>query len=1004
MWLLLFLTACNNYVYAQNRVSGFLLYENIQGLSSGKLPAICQSTDGFLWIASENGLIRFDGYRYKRIVEAENTITDNYVTDVATDSSGNVWIGGLTKGLSRYNIKSKKYKLYKSLWQAKPGEQRINRIVTLPDGQVWLATGGNGLACYTEVADSFMFYKPSLVKQPVTETIIDEYNVIDFVIDKQSPHIIWLVTPRRVFAFNTRTKVFSHVQVELAPGVTFSCIEYDNRKGLWLGTIAGGTFFYDIVTGRFNDHPIVINGQEVKGIHNADVSFINDSTLWWACEEFGLLEFDTKKNRFSFAGPAFRYDSTQKSNYSFFRITKSNDAGIFVSMAGGYLQYHPYYKRLNRLLPNGPLAQTAQASAVVFNNKQQQYIIVGTKNSPVQVLSAGLKPLAQYSFPARKEGSHIVAAAQNAQQNITLLAEDGALYKLPENGNTLLHAATIASNGFAKGLEAGNNGEWWILASNRIYKWNQNSVSDFTDSFLFDASIKIEPFIYSIKADSKGQVWLGTNEGLHIINSNTKRIVFKQLPANNNLIDKATIKNLVIDSKDNLWFSSDDGYLYRYNPAQNEISAPLKEKGFASTAINSLALLPNDDILIATTEGLCHFNTKNLSWEIFDKMDGLFQNNINNGLLTSSNGLVIVNNYYQYNAFHYTEMPVLHQNLTINIINIAINDVALPNLQLTTNMPLIELPYQKNTIQVEFAAMHWTYPKRTRYYYRLLHGSDSATWQYLAEPLVLLTALSPGKYVLELKATGAGENSNAVVKIPLSIKAPVWQRWWFVALCFLAVAGVIVLLYQFRIRQIRKTNEVRSIISRNLHDEIGSTLTSINILSNVSQQAMEKEPEQAKEMLRKISAQSKSIQQNMSDIVWAIRSDNDKIENLLVRMREYAAQTLEPLNILTTISINETLLQKALGLQARKELLLIYKEAVNNIARHSGATVTIITLQQYNNMLQLTIKDNGKWKGNGTSSGTGLGSMKQRAAAIGGQCIIDVTESGTALTVTLPVT
>jgi signal transduction histidine kinase len=193
---------------------------------------------------------------------------------------------------------------------------------------------------------------------------------------------------------------------------------------------------------------------------------------------------------------------------------------------------------------------------------------------------------------------------------------------------------------------------------------------------------------------------------------------------------------------------------------------------------------------------------------------------------------------------------------------------------------------------------------------------------------------------------------------------------------------------------------IRNTISQDLHDEIGSTLTSINILSNVSERAMENEPRQAKEMLHQIAVQSKTIQQNMSDIVWSIRPENEKVENLLIRIREYAAQTLEPLNIAVTVDTDERLIKQILPIEFRKELLLICKEAINNIVKHAGATKVIIAIKKEKQQMQLYINDNGVWKGN--TSGTGTKSMKARADIIGGEFIITTAAAGTTVTVNIP--
>jgi signal transduction histidine kinase len=219
------------------------------------------------------------------------------------------------------------------------------------------------------------------------------------------------------------------------------------------------------------------------------------------------------------------------------------------------------------------------------------------------------------------------------------------------------------------------------------------------------------------------------------------------------------------------------------------------------------------------------------------------------------------------------------------------------------------------------------------------------------------------------------------------------------------IAGLLFNRYnlQKKIKEQKALLEVRNKISKDLHDDIGSTLTSIHILSNVSEQAIEKDPVKVKEMLHTISGQSKQVQQNMSDIVWAIRPDNDKIDNLITRMREYIGQSFEPQGIITNLSVDDSILPISLPMDYRKEVLLIYKEAMNNVLKHAEASEVNIALTKDAGTLKLTIKDNGKWKHNPHATGTGSQSMRERAAHIGGNLEIVEMNTGTLVTLSAPI-
>ena len=199
---------------------------------------------------------------------------------------------------------------------------------------------------------------------------------------------------------------------------------------------------------------------------------------------------------------------------------------------------------------------------------------------------------------------------------------------------------------------------------------------------------------------------------------------------------------------------------------------------------------------------------------------------------------------------------------------------------------------------------------------------------------------------------------------------------------------------------------VRNNIAKDLHDEIGSTLTSIKILSEVSEKNLHKDQNKASSFLQKITEQSAAAQQGISDIVWAVKPENDKLENMVIRMREYAAQTLESKNIKTSINIEEEVLYKTLDMSQRRDFLLIFREAVNNIAKYAAATEVQIKLEKKNTALQLQIIDNGKgFDVTKQTSSSGLKNMHSRAAALKGSLHIQSENAkGTAITLLIPAT
>lgn len=197
-------------------------------------------------------------------------------------------------------------------------------------------------------------------------------------------------------------------------------------------------------------------------------------------------------------------------------------------------------------------------------------------------------------------------------------------------------------------------------------------------------------------------------------------------------------------------------------------------------------------------------------------------------------------------------------------------------------------------------------------------------------------------------------------------------------------------------------DQIRSKVARDLHDDIGSTLSSIRIMSNI---ALEKnEPTTALNYLKAILQNATAMQESMSDMVWAINPKNDTLEEVIIRMKEFSAEILEPLNILYDFMENGDLSHVKLDLSTRKDLYLIFKETLNNIVKYSGCNAVMIHLFHTPAGIRLEIEDNGKgFDTSRTYSGNGLHNMRDRAQAIGATLEIEsVPSKGTMVRVSIP--
>ena len=244
-----------------------------------------------------------------------------------------------------------------------------------------------------------------------------------------------------------------------------------------------------------------------------------------------------------------------------------------------------------------------------------------------------------------------------------------------------------------------------------------------------------------------------------------------------------------------------------------------------------------------------------------------------------------------------------------------------------------------------------------------------------------------------------------MITLPLIIHPPFWRTWWFIVLVVLSVTAAVYGLYLYRIQQLKKMMAVRAKISRDLHDEVGSVLSSIHVYSSVAKKAMEKNTQVTRDALQVIHDNSRQVMENMSDIVWAINSTDEGGLSLEKKIKNYGFELLTPQNIVTRYVIDAHAEQLLQNMEARKNVLLIAKEAMNNIARYSKATEVAVNLKLVNQHLELTIVDNGiGFDAASGKTGNGLSNMKKRTEVLGGKfSLVSAEAGGTAITCEIPI-
>jgi ligand-binding sensor domain-containing protein/signal transduction histidine kinase len=367
---------------------------------------------------------------------------------------------------------------------------------------------------------------------------------------------------------------------------------------------------------------------------------------------------------------------------------------------------------------------------------------------------------------------------------------------------------------------------------------------------------------------------------------------------------------------------------------------------------------------------------------------------------------------------------------TVLISKLRIAGVARPVSELgVAEVPQLELNPDQNQLQIDFFSIEFGAGETIRYQY-MLEGADK-NWSVPTEQRTInYSNLASGSYRFLVRAVNAdGMVSLRPATISFRVLPPFWLRWWFIALAVLVFGSIVFAFDRYRIarlderrraeealrrsreERLRELERVRTRIATDLHDDIGSSLTQIVILSEVAQQQVNGTDGSLAEPLTKITTVSNELVEAMSDIVWAINPKKDHLSDLVQRMRRFASDIFAPCQIRLNLRALDADDRLQLGANIRRELFLIFKECVNNIAKHSGCTEAKVEFYQEGDSLILKLSDNGKGFDMAAMSeyartlrgGNGLLSMRRRAEELGGTfAMISTVGEGTSVILKVP--
>jgi signal transduction histidine kinase/ligand-binding sensor domain-containing protein len=512
--------------------------------------------------------------------------------------------------------------------------------------------------------------------------------------------------------------------------------------------------------------------------------------------------------------------------------------------------------------------------------------------------------------------------------------------------------------------------------------------------------------IADVVSDRSGSVWLRTHrEVARVVDGRIERLLPDEwLPV--------TIPTtLFADSRGRFWVGRRHRGLYM--TAEPEARNPkwthyTTANGLSSETVTSVAEDRFGRIYVGTPRGLDRLELETGRVRTFTTRDGLAGEYVNH-VLRDLRGYLWVATRTGVTRLDPTEEPRQGPPPPVRFtrIRVAGEDLRLPERGVR-EIPRLDLGRSGNSLQVEFVGVSPSHEGSLRYQHRL-DGIDADWSPPDDQRSVYFARLAPGAYRFLVRAvTPEGLAGDDPATLAFQIPTPFWQSRWFFVAAALALAGIVEALHRLRLRRRLELEAVRTRIATDLHDDIGSNLSRIAILSEVASRDLDGGNPAVKDRLAHIASVSRDLVDSMSDIVWAVNPARDRLRDLTQRMRHFADDILSARDIVLSFRAPPEGADIPLGTHTRRELFLVFKEAVNNIARHSGARSVEIELAVGDGWLSLKLTDDGHGFDTGrvgadSGEGNGLRSMQRRARALGGSFdVVSAPGQGTFLTVRIP--
>lgn len=921
----------------------FRSYSIEQGLSESVVHSLIQDEKGYIWAGTGFGLNRFDGVRFKQYYE-DDGLPDSRVNEIIEDHQGTLWLG-TDSGVAMMIDDS----ISTPAFLSELNEFVIHSIFQDSDQYIWISTVGNGVWRLDQNREL----------SNITEQF--GYRGIRGRAVAQTPDsVIWIGTSDGLARLKGREFTF-HEEIQGQSMADIRDIKVSNDGSLWIGSRDG---LYHLKEGRLNryDRNSGINDLSIQSIA------ITDKGTVWVGTESGASYFDGNK--------FINYTSEQGlSALIVYETLVDREGNVWFGTLGGGLNYF-----------SGEIFNNYNVDTGLTNNVVNAFAEDHEGNVWVGMYGGGVSRFDGNSFIHLNESDGLVdnkifALFEDSKQRLWIGTRDGL--SVYENGRVRKISEEIFPFQVIRKIVEDDEGFLWIATYNEgVIRFDGENFRQYdTGRGLLNNTVM------DIKIDNEGTMWFATYGGVASYDgaSFNHYTIGDGLPSNG-------VIHIHIDHNEELWFSTFNGV------AKMEGDTIRSLVSDDQVGIISYFTIQDHDhgYWVGTNRGIYKFDPDQYfdadtrvdrirSFKLYNINHGLIANELNAGAsLVESDGTIWLGTVEGLSQF-YPER--LRKNSTPP--GIEFEEIMVSGISAAEGESKI-YSHDQNFVQISFTGLSYDSPNQILYEYRL-RGLDQG-WQTTRDRTVRYPSLSPNQYEFQVRAYNAdGVISEKTARFGFKIKPPFWLQWWFIALVIAAIIGLILFYYRyFRVTKQIDIERMRVQIASDLHDDVGSSLTELALQTDFLRAG--EIGDELRDTLQQLGDQSRKIVSSLDDIVWSIDARNDTAGDMTDRMQDYINHIFRGDEPGVYYDFENLKMDEKLPVHIKENIYLIFKESVNNIAKHSNATKVNISFSFNGKTFELLVRDNGTTFKTDKKSGQGLRNIKLRADRIDADVTIENKE------------